>query len=273
VCRNAGRFQATPRQLAAVLATLTSLQQLDLRGFELLSEYQQQPQDADLNVVGTVPQSDTVAAASTQLQLEQALHHHQQQQQSICSLEDDTQSIPQRCSSDVSHDRSTSSGSACARSASSESGAVHMLSAIAGLPHLHRLSFGAVHSRAGSESSSVPTLLPIDEQAASMLAAATQLTNLSLRDCGLHDDAVNTLAASLTQLQRLRLDRNPGVTGDVLPGIVAGRLERLRDLCVFRTGIIRQGSAEFQSRLEECRPGLRVHSKGGPGGSGGSGAH
>jgi hypothetical protein len=37
-CRHAGKFEATPQQFAAVLGQMTGLQELGLRGFELLPE-------------------------------------------------------------------------------------------------------------------------------------------------------------------------------------------------------------------------------------------
>jgi hypothetical protein len=69
---------------------------------------------------------------------------------------------------------------------------------------LNSLTCCAIYSK-GSDS-----LLPIDDEAAEQLASATQLTSLVLCDCGLQDSAVNTIAAGLKRLKKLKLDCNPG---------------------------------------------------------------
>jgi hypothetical protein len=43
-CRHAGKFEATPQQFAAVLGQMTGLQELGLRGFELLPEPEAEPE-------------------------------------------------------------------------------------------------------------------------------------------------------------------------------------------------------------------------------------
>jgi hypothetical protein len=71
-------------------------------------------------------------------------------------------------------------------------------------PQLNSLTCCSIYSK-GSDS-----LLPIDDEAAAQLAFATQLTSLVLCDCELQDSAVNTIAASLKRLKKLKLDCNPG---------------------------------------------------------------
>lgn len=138
-CRCAGKFEATPQQFAAVIGQMTGLQELGLRGFELL------------------PEDDPGTGMSTVMQ------------------------------------------------------------AISHLPHLNSLTFCAVYCKDGKDANGDDQdsdhLMPIDHGAAEHLAAATQLTSLVLCDCGLQDDAVNTLAASLRGLRKLKLDCNPDITG------------------------------------------------------------
>eukprot|EP00775_Hariotina_reticulata_P011614 gene11614-11758_t len=141
-----------------------------------------------------------------------------------------------------------------------QQGKVQLMRAIASLPQLHQLAFCGIYSdHSGNVSDVQEVKLSLDPAAAVQLAAATQLTGLSLVDCGLNDTAVNTLASSLTGLQVLKLDSNPMVTQNVLPGDVARQMSSLKELCVLRTGI-RLGAKEFKKRLESLHPGLHVKS-------------
>jgi hypothetical protein len=143
-----------------------------------------------------------------------------------------------------------------------QQGKVQLMRAIASLPQLHQLAFCGIYSDhgGGGPHGQQEVQLSLDPDAAVQLAAATQLTGLWLVDCGLDDIAVNTLASSLTGLQVLKLDSNPMVTQNVLPGDIARQMSSLKELCVLRTGI-RLGAKEFKKRLESLHPGLHVKSK------------
>ncbi|KAF6254225.1 hypothetical protein COO60DRAFT_1627961 [Scenedesmus sp. NREL 46B-D3] len=63
-CRYAGKFEATPQQLAAVLGQMTGLQELGLRGFELLPEPEPEPQPEVHNALNGLSLEDQSESAS-----------------------------------------------------------------------------------------------------------------------------------------------------------------------------------------------------------------
>ncbi|WIA17041.1 hypothetical protein OEZ85_013949 [Tetradesmus obliquus] len=234
-CRHAGKFEATPQQFAAVLGQMTGLQELGLRGFELLPE----------------PEPTAAADHGFEFEIQNGLNGLSLEAQAADgSGGAGGNGLNGTCSRSSS---SASEGSSSSSGARARQGLATVMQAIANLPQLNSLTCCAIYSK-GCDS-----LLPIDDEAAEQLASATQLTSLVLCDCGLQDSAVNTIAGSLKRLRKLKLDCNPGLTGEVLPASIAKELSQLSELCVLRTGI-RKHAEGFKARLVSLHPGLTVKS-------------
>lgn len=234
-CRHAGKFEATPQQFAAVLGQMTGLQELGLRGFELLPE----------------PEPTAAAEHGFEFEIQTGLNGLSLEAQAADGRGGaGGNGLNGTCSRSSS---SASDGSSSSSGARARQGLATVMQAIANLPQLNSLTCCAIYSK-GCDS-----LLPIDDEAAEQLASATQLTSLVLCDCGLQDSAVNTIAGSLKRLRKLKLDCNPGLTGEVLPASIAKELSQLSELCVLRTGI-RKHAEGFKARLVSLHPGLTVKS-------------
>lgn len=97
-------------------------------------------------------------------------------------------------------------------------------------------------------------MLALDAAAVQQLAAATQLTQLTLAACGLTDAAVAAVAGGLPVLQELVLDGNPGVTDGAVAAI--GQLQQLKFLSLNGTSVTDGGMAHL-ARLKHLQ-GLSV---------------
>jgi len=88
-------------------------------------------------------------------------------------------------------------------------------------------------------------------EAASALAAATDLTKLNLSNCGLDDYMVNALILHMPGLQHLQLCDNNAVTNAVMP-VIAKLLPRLESLHLWHTQVNQLG-LQWLTELQHLR--------------------
>lgn len=149
---------------------------------------------------------------------------------------------------------SDSCSEVCSTSWVNCSGLQAVTRAIGGLHKLHSLCIERLLGLSRAEPFDQQHVLALDAAAVQQLAAATQLTQLTLAACGLTDAAVAAVAGGLPVLQELVLDGNPGVTDGAVAAI--GQLQQLKFLSLNGTSVTDGGMAHL-ARLKHLQ-GLSV---------------